>query len=95
MANDMAGTTEVMTSPDEAAVGAFRAQLKGLLLRPGDDDYDETRRVWNGMIDKHPAMIVRCTGVADVKAAVKFARRYGLTRGSAWRGTQLCRSFDL
>jgi FAD/FMN-containing dehydrogenase len=63
---------------DEAAVGAFREQLRGPLLQPGDAGYDEARRVWNAMIDKHPALIARCTGVADVIAAVNFARTYRL-----------------
>ncbi|HSF29987.1 MAG TPA: FAD-dependent oxidoreductase, partial [Candidatus Tectomicrobia bacterium] len=44
------------------------------MLRPGDELYESVRQVWNGMIDKHPALIVRCTGVADVIAAVRFAR---------------------
>jgi FAD/FMN-containing dehydrogenase len=50
------------------------AQFRGTLLRPGDDDYDEARKVWNGMIDRRPAMIARCAGAADVIAAVRFAR---------------------
>ncbi len=50
--------------------GAFRGQL----LTPGDPGYDEARTVWNAMIDRKPAIIARCTGVADVRAAVNFAR---------------------
>jgi FAD/FMN-containing dehydrogenase len=56
------------------AVEALRARLRGAALVPGSDGYDAARKVWNGMIDKHPAVIVRCTGVADVMAAVQFAR---------------------
>src|SRR5467141_3423781 len=59
---------------EEAAVQDFAAGLRGPLLRPDDGGYDETRKVWNGMIDKRPALIARCTGVADIIDAVNFAR---------------------
>src|SRR4051812_663620 len=71
-------------SLDEAAVKAFRAQLTGDALRPGDDDYDTARAVWNGMIDRKPALIARCADTADVVAAVRFAGEQGL--GVAVRG---------
>jgi FAD/FMN-containing dehydrogenase len=63
---------------EDAAVQALKAGLRGPLLSPGDAGYDETRRVWNGMIDRRPALIARCAGVADVVAAVRFARGHGL-----------------
>ncbi len=63
---------------EEAAVHDFAADLRGPLLRPGDGGYDEARKVWNGMIDRHPALIARCAGVADVIAAVRFARNHEL-----------------
>jgi FAD/FMN-containing dehydrogenase len=63
---------------EEAAVADFAASLRGPLLQPGDPGYDEARTVWNGMIDRHPALIARCAGVADVMAAVGFARTHGL-----------------
>ena len=50
----------------------------GQLLRPDDPDYDAVRRVHNGLIDKHPALIARCHGVADVVDAVRLARTNGL-----------------
>ena len=59
---------------DGAAVDAFRASLRGPLISPGGPGYDETRKVWNGMIDRRPALIARCAGLADVVAAVRFAR---------------------
>jgi FAD/FMN-containing dehydrogenase len=59
-------------------VEAFKTSLRGELLRPGDTDYDEARKVWNGMIDKRPGLIARCTGVADVISAVDFARTHQL-----------------
>src|SRR6516162_4028007 len=63
---------------EEATVQNFAANLRGPLLRPSDGGYDQARKVWNGMIDRHPALIARCAGVADVIAAVRFARDHGL-----------------
>ncbi len=59
---------------NETAVQELRDSLRGKLIRPGDPDYDEARIVHNGMIDKRPALIARCTGAADVVDAVNFAR---------------------
>src|SRR5207249_4490391 len=67
-------TTGMDTAIEDTAVAAFKASLRGELLRPGDPGYDDARKVWNGMIDKRPALIARCTGVADVMDAVHFAR---------------------
>lgn len=58
----------------EDAIRAFEHKLKGELIRPGDPNYDEARAVWNGMIDRYPALIARCASVDDVVAAVNFAR---------------------
>jgi FAD/FMN-containing dehydrogenase len=63
---------------EEAAVRDFAAGLRGPLLRPADSGYDEARIVWNGMIDRRPALIARCAGVADVMAAVGFARTHSV-----------------
>ena len=63
---------------DAAAVTAFKARLHGALLGPDDPPYEAARKVWNGMIDKHPALIARCTGVADVLHTVQFARAHDL-----------------
>jgi hypothetical protein len=59
---------------DGAQVQDLRAHVRGELLRPWDGGYDEARTVWNGMISRMPALIARCTGAADVVAAVNFAR---------------------
>ncbi|MDQ3548946.1 MAG: FAD-dependent oxidoreductase, partial [Chloroflexota bacterium] len=56
---------------------ALSGNLSGTVLRPGDTQYDQARTLWNGMIDKRPAAIARCTNVADVVAAVNFAREEG------------------
>jgi FAD/FMN-containing dehydrogenase len=62
------------TAIEGAAVRELRASLSGTLLVPGDEGYEAARRVWNGMIDKHPALIARCADTADVVRAVTFAR---------------------
>ena len=61
---------------EEATVQKFADSLRGPLLGPGEDGYDGARKVWNGMIDRRPALIARCAGVADVVAAVRFARTH-------------------
>ena len=60
-----------MISP--TAIENFKASLRGELLRPDDPGYDDARKIWNGMIDKRPALIGRCAGVADVIQCVNFA----------------------
>lgn len=63
---------------NDATIQALKAHVRGAVLCPADADYETARKVWNAMIDKHPALIVRCTGVADVMAAVQFAREHQL-----------------
>jgi len=58
----------------ESAVGELASALRGRIIRPGDGDYDDARSVWNAMIDRRPALIVRPAIAADVVAAVNFAR---------------------
>lgn len=60
------------------ALQAFKAGFKGAVLAPDDPAYDETRQVWNAMIDRRPGLIVRCTGTVDVVQAVRFARQHRL-----------------
>lgn len=61
-----------------ATAQALRSGLRGDILRPGDDGYDAARQIWNGMFDKKPALIARCSGTADVMHAVNVAREHGL-----------------
>ncbi|MEO8132547.1 MAG: FAD-binding oxidoreductase [Betaproteobacteria bacterium] len=60
------------------ALQAFKAGFRGAVLAPDASEYEETRKIWNAMIDRRPGLIVRCTGAADVVQAVRFARQHGL-----------------
>jgi FAD/FMN-containing dehydrogenase len=62
---------------DETSIQELREHLRGRVFLPGDEGYDDAREVFNGMIDRRPSLIVRCAGVADVIAAVDFAREAG------------------
>ncbi|HEX6021216.1 MAG TPA: FAD-binding oxidoreductase [Solirubrobacter sp.] len=59
-------------------ITGLRTRFRGALLRPGEEGYEEARRVWNGAIDRHPALIARCAGADDVVEAVRFAREQDL-----------------
>jgi FAD/FMN-containing dehydrogenase len=88
-------TRGVDTVLKEAVVTAFKHSLRGPLIAPSDDRYDEARRVWNGNIDRWPGLIARPAGVADVMHAVNFAREHHLlvaVRGGAhsFAGTGVC-----
>ncbi len=63
---------------DDSAVEELRKAFDGQLVRPADAAYATARLAWNGMVDKHPALVVRPRGTADVVAAVRFARRHDL-----------------
>ncbi|MCF1708950.1 FAD-binding oxidoreductase [Tabrizicola sp. J26] len=64
---------------DPEAVEAFRAEMRGEVLDSASEAYDETRVIWNAMIDRRPTLIARCVNAADVSASVRFARAQGLT----------------
>ena len=63
----------------EPAIAELKTQIRGEVIIPGEERYDEARKVYNAMIDRRPSVIVRCTGVADVIAAVKAARALGVS----------------
>ncbi len=63
---------------EQQLINDLRKTLAGELLLPGDQGYDETRKVWNGMIDRQPALIVRCKNAEDVIHAVNCAREHNL-----------------
>jgi FAD/FMN-containing dehydrogenase len=66
------GGEAILSAQDQ---DAMRGTIGARIIMPGDDDYDTARMVWNGLIDKHPGVIVRCRSAADVVSAVNFARK--------------------
>lgn len=63
----------------DMGISELRSEFRGALIQPGDPNYDRERALYNAMIDKRPALIARCSDVADVMTAVKFARQRELT----------------
>ena len=85
------GKTEIA----DAAFEELRTAFRGSLIVPGDAEFSEARKVWNGMIDRRPGLIAQCSGAADVIAAVNFARTHGLLvavrgGGHSWPGHSVC-----
>src|SRR6056297_924813 len=92
--NESPGDEAIADLPDDA-VRSFIDGFHGDLLRPSDDEYDDAREVWNGMIDKYPALVARCVDADDVAAAVDFAQEHDLplaVRGGGHNaaGTAVC-----
>lgn len=80
---------------DRVGMTSFIAGIRGVAMLPGDPGYDKARKIWNGMIDRHPALIVRCRDTADIIACVNFAREEGLplairAGGHNVAGTAIC-----
>jgi hypothetical protein len=80
---------------DESGLRELEESFRGQLVRPADPTYDLHRRIWNGSIDRFPALIARCAGVADVIAAVRFARTTDLPvavrgGGHSFPGQSVC-----
>jgi FAD/FMN-containing dehydrogenase len=80
---------------EKSALQALREALRGPLILPGEPGYDQARRVLNASIDKHPALVVQPTGVADVRTAVTFAREHELLLavkcgGHSYAGKSTC-----
>lgn len=74
---------------DETTIAGLQANLRGELVQRGDAAYESARRVYNGMIDRHPCLVARCADVADVITVVNFAREHGLllaVRGGGHNG---------
>jgi FAD/FMN-containing dehydrogenase len=59
---------------DDATIERLRSAIGGEVITPEDSSYEEARRVWNGRIDRHPALVVQCASTEDVAAAVNFGR---------------------
>lgn len=74
----MTATANTTTTSRMTGIDDLRMALRGQLILPENDGYDEARTIYNAMIDKHPAMIVRCADVGDVIAAVNYAREHDM-----------------
>ncbi|WP_321898505.1 FAD-binding oxidoreductase [Paraburkholderia heleia] len=84
-----------MSSLSSESIATLKSALRGVALQPGDAAYEEARQIWNAMIERRPALIVRCRGCADVRQAVALARESGLplaVRGGGHNiaGSALC-----
>ncbi|MDX1362798.1 MAG: FAD-binding oxidoreductase [Arenibacter latericius] len=80
---------ETMTSLDTTLIETLKNQIRGEIIMPDNTNYDNNRKVFNGMIDKHPGMIVKCVDAADVMACVNFGRENDLliaVRGGGHNG---------
>jgi FAD/FMN-containing dehydrogenase len=78
MTTKFAGLNGDTVELNAAALQAFKAAFKGQVLTAEDASFEDTRKIWNAMIDRRPGLIARCTGTADVVQAVRFARQHGL-----------------
>src|SRR5215472_1809909 len=88
-------TSTAVAVPEARALDVFQASLRGELICPHDRGYESARRVWNGMIDRYPALIIRCVNRTDVTRAVEFARLQHLpvavrAGGHSVSGTSVC-----
>ena len=70
-----------MISPGQVDVGRLRHSVDGQVMLPGEDGYDSARALWNAMVDRRPAVVVRCVSSADVAAAIDFSRNHNLEVG--------------
>ena len=75
MSDTVATRTRVLT---DGSLASFRQIMRGPVLTPADEEYGPARQIWNAMIDRRPCVIARCLDVADVRAAVLFAREHDL-----------------
>src|SRR5215211_2593756 len=80
---------------DPAALNELDSSFGGELVRPGDPSYDEKRAIWNGSIDRRPALISRCASTDDVIAALRFGERSDLplavrSGGHSFPGQSVC-----
>jgi hypothetical protein len=88
---------QVLSALSESSIQALRQTFKGTLIGPGDDGYEEARKVWNGAIDKRPGLIARFTATKDVVAAANFGRDNGVlfavqAAATVFRGTPPARA---
>jgi hypothetical protein len=74
----VSGSSTQTESIGAKAFTDLRTRFRGAIVRPGEEGYEEARRIWNGAIDRRPTLIARCAGADDVATAVRFAREHGL-----------------
>ena len=84
-----------MTHRTDDGISAFRTSFGGQALTPGDPEYDRSRSIWNGAIDRKPAVIAHCSTAAQVADAIRFARSSGLEiavrgGGHSYAGNSVC-----
>jgi FAD/FMN-containing dehydrogenase len=84
-----------MTSTMSSGIEGLRAAMAGVVCGPGEPEYEQARRIWNGDIDRHPAVVARCTSPSDVAAALACARELGLEvsvrgGGHGYSGSAVC-----
>lgn len=69
---------DILTLPEESIL-EFRAFLDGDVLLPDDEEYEDSRQVWNGMIDRKPSMITKCSNTIDIQKSLEFARNHQMS----------------
>src|SRR6516225_3044234 len=84
-----------MINISKEAIENLKSKVKGRIVLQSDSSYDEVRQIWNAMIERHPALIVRCAEADDVPPAIAFARENGLEisirgGGHNFAGNALC-----
>src|SRR6201993_4011091 len=67
-----------MTNLSKEKIDNLKSKVKGQIVLPSDPSYNEVRQIWNAMIERRPALIVRCAEANDVPPAISFAREHGL-----------------
>ena len=85
----MASATTAPVTLDAAALGVFRGTVRGQVILPAEPEYEQARHVYNGAVDRHPAVIARVADVGDVITALRFGREHGLriaVRGAGHHG---------
>lgn len=78
MAINALNLSEELVPIEKGALDELRSWVRGRVIAPGEEGYDEARKVWNAMIDRRPALVIECTGTADVLYAVRFAKKHQL-----------------
>ncbi|MGH8015898.1 MAG: FAD-linked oxidase, partial [Candidatus Zixiibacteriota bacterium] len=65
-------------SIDSTSLDSLKSSLRGKVILPGEEGFDQSRTIWNAMIDRRPGLVIRCAGVSDIQKAALFAREHSL-----------------